>query len=174
MSNKCSHALCFPKNMSVELCKIKNNKKIHFTTLHRRLFLIFVFKKKVMRQGKKAKNRIQFFYQFHINFFNVFFCSSIILSDSVTRGFRFFIIWLGGNSSLQAEVRNRKVEIWWQLLTKAYKTEKPISLSKNAFHYDLSPEPPPPRPPILIKMMKIPQKLHQSKAKKSKFSSKIN
>ena len=111
MSNKCSHALYFPKNMSLELGKIKKIKKRHFTTLHRRLFLIFVFKKKVMRQGKKAKNRIQFFYQFHINFLNGFFCSSIILSDSVNRGFRFFVLWLGGGSSLQAEVRNRKMEI---------------------------------------------------------------
>ena len=111
MSNKCSHALYFPKNMSLELQKIKKNKKIYFTTLHRRLFLIFVFKKKVMRQGKKAKNRIHFFYQFHINFLKGFFCSSIILSDSVNWGFPFFIQWLGGGSSLQAEVRNRKVEI---------------------------------------------------------------
>ena len=83
MSNKCSHALYFPKNMSLELGKIKKNKKRHFTTFHRRLFLIFVFKKKVMRQGKKAKNRIQFFYQFYINFLDGFFCSSIILSDIV-------------------------------------------------------------------------------------------
>ena len=129
-----------------------------------------------MRQGKKAKTRIEFFYQFHINFLNGFFCSSIILSDSGNRDFRFFILWLGGASSLQAEVRNRKVENWWQPLTKAYKTEKQISLCKNAFQYDLSPDPPPDahRPPILIKMMKIPQQLHQSKSKKSKFSSKIN
>ena len=29
----------------------------------------------------------------------------------IKRGFRYFILWLGGGSSLQAEVRNRKVEI---------------------------------------------------------------
>ena len=63
MSNKCSHAICFPKNMSLELGKIIIKKR-HFTTLHGRLFLIFVFNKKVMRQGKKAKTRIDFFTNF--------------------------------------------------------------------------------------------------------------
>ena len=111
MSNKCSHALFFPKNMSLELGKIKKIKK-DILQLYIDVSFWFLFsKKKVMRQGKKAKNRIQFFYQFHINFLNGFFCSSIILSDSVNRGFRFFILWLGGGSSLQAEVRNRKVEV---------------------------------------------------------------
>ena len=68
MSNKCSHAICFPKNMLLELGKIIIKKKRHFTTLHGRLFLIFVFNKKVMRQGKKAKARIEFF----TNFISIF------------------------------------------------------------------------------------------------------